>query len=102
MLSSSFVALVTLLGAQAAHAAPSASISGTVGNYTIVPLTWIGKVHPGGPDVTLQGDMKEIVNQIKALNPNFEFLKPSEAHLKAREAELVARDSYPSVGQPFA
>ncbi|MCJ1403833.1 hypothetical protein MMC11_007056 [Xylographa trunciseda] len=48
---------------------------GMLGDYKIVPTTWIGPVFPGGPNVTLTGKstkpLHDIHQQIRKLNPAY-------------------------------
>lgn len=93
MLLLSFVALITLLSAQAARAAPSPLIPRSIGDYKIVPMQWTGQVHPGGPNITLEGDMQDIINQIKTMDPAFKFPQPSEEEMKTFSMEPLASNT---------
>ncbi|MCJ1367176.1 hypothetical protein MMC16_006308 [Acarospora aff. strigata] len=66
-----------------------------LGDTSWVPLQYIGPIHPGGSDITLNGTAQELHSQILHLNPDFQisdFAEPepeepsttTTPHLRAR------------------
>ncbi|EWC45609.1 hypothetical protein DRE_05170 [Drechslerella stenobrocha 248] len=60
---------IALFGYASAAAVP-ASDAASLGVYS--PMVWSGSVTPGGPEVELTGTLSEVVEQIIALNPDWE------------------------------
>lgn len=58
-----------------------------------VGLTWIGQVKEGQPNVTLTGTAEEIVQQILAANPDYEF--PTLSSNKTQHAVQVRQGLNP-------
>ncbi|KAK4119069.1 hypothetical protein N657DRAFT_675162 [Parathielavia appendiculata] len=63
----------------------AASERGELDTRNAVGLTWIGQVKEGQPNVTLTGTAEEIVQQILAANPDYQFPTVSNKTHRALE-----------------
>ncbi|MCJ1378930.1 hypothetical protein MMC17_002029 [Xylographa soralifera] len=45
---------------------------GMLGEYTLVPATWVGPITPGGPNVSFTGTLQDVHKKIRELNPNYD------------------------------
>jgi len=44
---------------------------GMLGEYTIVPGTWVGPITPGGPNINITGHLQDVRKEILKLNPSY-------------------------------
>lgn len=96
-------AKTSVLGAAVLFGNFVASMSGPVQNGSTYEirnlghLTWVGPAFPGGENVNVTGTVPEIVEQLKAMNPNFEPPKTQTTERSTNPPVKVLCNDYGSI-----
>lgn len=56
-------------------------------------ITWTGSVFSGGPEITIKGSITHILDEIKTLNPDYDFAAASATNARRATKTIGKRET---------